>query len=468
MPRHPGPGTKGIVTGIYYLGTFLSYILVSHPLSDWLGRRYAALAGTLVLCLGALLQATSHGSAALATMIAGRFVCGAGVAVVSTSVPLYQAEISPAAKRGHFVTMNHVGFIAGLATGLWVGYLMTFWTSDTGHYYGWRVSILLEVVPALTFGVGLPWIPETPRWLVEHGHLDRAKSTLRWLRAGTRPDTEVDDEFAGIVKDVDAHYAAGTSWLSLFREPALFSRLWRATALQFMATLCGATAMKYYLPTLLKALGLETRVALMAGAVEMTLKIGFTVLEMFLIDRFGRRSCLIAGCAVMAVAMLINGALPIAFPNNASKVADVICIVFIFIYALGYSLGFGPASWVYNTEIFPTAVRARGLNFAASGGSVGSIIMSHVWPVGREALGSGVYFIFMTINIVCIPILYIYYPETKGVALEDMDALFGKPVLGQHSESDRDGPGVTEHLLEEPETPDTPGDEPYRDASARV
>jgi MFS family permease len=73
-----------------------------------------------------------------------------------------------------------------------------------------------------------------------------------------------------------------------------------------MATLCGATAMKYYLPTLLKALGLETRVALMAGAVEMTLKIGFTVLEMFLIDRFGRRSCLIAGCAVMAVAMLVS------------------------------------------------------------------------------------------------------------------------------------------------------------------
>lgn len=73
----------------------------------------------------------------------------------------FPREISPAAKRGHFVTMNHVGFIAGLATGLWVGYLMTFWTSDTGHYYAWRVSILIEVIPALTFGVGLPWIPET-------------------------------------------------------------------------------------------------------------------------------------------------------------------------------------------------------------------------------------------------------------------------------------------------------------------
>ncbi|TDZ53219.1 Proton myo-inositol cotransporter [Colletotrichum trifolii] len=52
-------------------------------------------------------------------MLSGRLISGIGVAIVSTSVPLYQAEISPARKRGHFVTMNHVGFIAGIATGLW-------------------------------------------------------------------------------------------------------------------------------------------------------------------------------------------------------------------------------------------------------------------------------------------------------------------------------------------------------------
>ncbi|PNH45437.1 hypothetical protein VD0004_g2462 [Verticillium dahliae] len=466
MLNHPRAGTKGIITGIYYLGTFISYIFVSHPLSDWLGRRYAALSGVGVLMLGTALQATSNGVSALVTMILGRMVSGVGVAIVSTSVPLYQTEVSPAKQRGHFVTMNHVGFIAGLATGLWVGYFMTYWTSASGHYYGWRLSICLELVPALTFAAGLPWIPESPRWLVENGHLERAKATLRWLREGMAPDAEVDAEFAAITRNVDAYYPTHTSWLALFREPALFARLWRAAALQFMATLCGATAMKYYLPTLLKALGLETRVALMAGAAEMTIKIGFTVLEMFLIDRFGRRMCLVAGCIVMAVAMLINGALPIAYPDNSSKVADVICIIFIFVYALGYSLGFGPASWVYNTEIFPTSVRARGLNFAASGGSVGSIIVSHVWPVGRTALGSKVYFIFMVVNVLCIPIILIFYPETKGIALEDMDALFGKVETAQGVDGGHQGPEDTERLL----APQSPGDagEPYHDASTRV
>ena len=57
--------------------------------------------------------------------------------------------------------MNHIGFVAGVAAGLWVGYAMTFWTSEQGEYYGWRVSLILQIVPALAFAVGLPFLPET-------------------------------------------------------------------------------------------------------------------------------------------------------------------------------------------------------------------------------------------------------------------------------------------------------------------
>lgn len=94
--------------------------------------------------------------------------------------------------------------------------------------------------------------------------------------------------------------------LHLIRSPPLRARLWRAFLLQFMAQMCGATAMKYYLPTLLKALGVGSRLALMAGAAEMTLKIGMTVVEMWVIDRFGRRACLVGGSLVMGVAMLVS------------------------------------------------------------------------------------------------------------------------------------------------------------------
>lgn len=96
---HPGwtalqgkltPQRKGVITGIYYLGTWFSYVFISRPLSDSYGRRRAAMSGTAILCAGALLQAGCSGPTPFTMMVVGRAICGIGVAIVSTSVPLYQ------------------------------------------------------------------------------------------------------------------------------------------------------------------------------------------------------------------------------------------------------------------------------------------------------------------------------------------------------------------------------------------
>lgn len=86
----PTPSQKGSVTGLYYFGTLVSYLFVSHPLADKLGRRYAALIGTGILSLGALIMASAVGDSSVSIMVFGRIVCGFGVGIVSTGVPLYQ------------------------------------------------------------------------------------------------------------------------------------------------------------------------------------------------------------------------------------------------------------------------------------------------------------------------------------------------------------------------------------------
>ncbi|KAI0450814.1 general substrate transporter [Xylaria acuta] len=422
---YPTASQKGVITAIYYLGTWASYIFISHPASDRLGRRYAALVGIAIVAVGTAFESGASGPGAYSMMIAGRIISGIGIGMVSTSVPLYQSEVAPAGKRGKYVVLNHVGFVAGLATGFWVGYGITFWSNTPyGEYISWRFSLAINLIPSFIFGVGLPFLPETPRWLIEHGRHEKALVSLHWLREESFTNEQIHLELSRICDDVEEYRGSGASWLSLFRDPNLFSRLWRASLLQFMAQMCGAAAMKYYLPTLLEKLGLSTRIALMAGGIESTLKIGMTVLEMLLIDRLGRRTTLVSGTLAMGFALLINGVLGQVYPENTNRTADIVCIVFIFIYALGYSMGFGPAAWVYGSEIFPTAVRARGLNFSASGSSVGSIVAAQVWPVGIESIGSNIYFFFMAINFACIPIILLFYPETKGVPLEEMDLLF--------------------------------------------
>ncbi|KAK9777982.1 putative General substrate transporter [Seiridium cardinale] len=431
----PTAAQKGLITAIYYLGTWLSYIFLSHPAADYFGRRYAGLTGAATVAVGTAFEAGATAPGAYAMMIIGRIISGIGVAIISTSVPLYQSEVAPAAQRGKYVVLNHIGFVAGLAAGFWVGYGVTFWeTTPHSIHVSWRFSIAVVLVPCFIFAVGLPFLPETPRWLIEHGHYHRAQRSLNWLREGSYTDDEIAAELNKICDSVEEHKALGRTWLSLFKERELFNRLWRASLLQFMSQMCGATAMKYYLPTLLGKLGVSTRITLLIGGIESTVKIGMTIIEMLIIDRVGRRATLVAGSAAMSAGMLINGALGEAYPDNQNRAADVACIVFIFIYALGYSMGFGPAAWVYGSEIFPTSVRARGLNFSASGGAIGSIVVAQVWPVGIDQIGSRIYFFFFAVNVVCIPIIFLFYPETKGRALEDMDALFSKAVVGQQDE----------------------------------
>jgi MFS family permease len=86
----PTASQTGLITAIYYLGTWTSYVFLSAPISDRLGRRYSALTGTVVTCVGAAIQAGAKGNGAFALMIIGRIICGFGNAIISTSVPLYQ------------------------------------------------------------------------------------------------------------------------------------------------------------------------------------------------------------------------------------------------------------------------------------------------------------------------------------------------------------------------------------------
>ncbi|ORX93925.1 general substrate transporter [Clohesyomyces aquaticus] len=446
----PTKATTGLITSIYYLGTWCSYLFISHPLADRFGRRVAAASGVLITAVGAAIQTGASGPAPLGMMIAGRIICGVGIAIVSTSVPLYQSEVSPARTRGRYVVINHIGLVAGLATAFWVGYGFSHWEAERGNYYGWRFSMALQFIPESIFLVGVWFCPETPRWLVEQGRIEEAQKNLAYFRALNPSHELVVGELSMIQKDVEQRrLATSQSWTVLFTNRPLFRRFWRAAVLQFMAQMCGNTSMKYYLPTIFMSLGIERKITLMIGGIESTLKIGCTIIDSYLVDRFGRRITLIGACIVMSLALLINGALPLAYPNNVNHAADYVCIIFIFLYTFGYSIGFGPAAWVYGSEIFPTNFRAKGLNIAASGSSIGSIIASQTWPVGMDKIGSRTHFIFMSFNIASAVILYLYYPETSGRSLEDMESLFNPNFRSRTDLEEND-----EHYHEEDDNPE--------------
>lgn len=134
---------------------------------------------------------------------------------------------------------------------------------------------------------------------------DEAAKSLRYFRVDSFDEEQIQEEFGQIRDSVSTQLPLRTRWIQLFTKPDLFRRLWRAALLQFMAQMCGATAMKYYLPTLFRKLGLGSDLALMVSGIESTLKIGCTLIEMVIVDKVGRRNTMVTGATVMGIAMLV-------------------------------------------------------------------------------------------------------------------------------------------------------------------
>ncbi|KAL3962781.1 hypothetical protein ACCO45_004304 [Purpureocillium lilacinum] len=428
--HHPSSSETGLITAIFAVGGWLSYAALAGPVNDRLGRRWAGVAGVAVLSLGAALQA---GAVHLAMMIVGRFIAGVGTSVVSTAVPLYLSEISPARHRGAILALNQTGIAFGIAIAFWTGYGYSFWNTKRGVELEWRLSIVMQFIPALVFCVGAPFLHESPRWLLEHDLEEAAVKSLSALRGRDNVE-EVQSELEEIRSSILWNRENSITNAKVFvTNKALWARLWRAWALQFLQQMSGAGGIRYYLPTNFRAAGASESISLLASGIDGTFTAFCVILAFFLVDRIGRRHSLGIGAIIMAFSLMINGALQTIYPDGSNTAASYTCIFFIFFFSLGYSIGFGPTAWTYAAEIFPVHVRAKGLGIAASGGSLGSIIVTQVWPVAVANIGPKTFFVFMAFNLFSIVLVYTMYPETKGLTLEEIDSHFGNSNL--HAES---------------------------------
>lgn len=108
--NNPSSDTQGLITAIFSVGQFIGFTFLSGRTINRFGRRYAGILGVCVVMVGAALQT---GAVHLAMMIIGRVAAGLGTGIVSTAVPLYLSEISPAAHRGLYVAVNQVGIVFG-------------------------------------------------------------------------------------------------------------------------------------------------------------------------------------------------------------------------------------------------------------------------------------------------------------------------------------------------------------------
>ncbi|MCY0386674.1 sugar porter family MFS transporter [Robbsia sp. Bb-Pol-6] len=400
----------GIVTSIALAGA-AGGAGVAGRLADHFGRRPTLLWTAAVFLAGAVVSACAVD---LPMLLVGRVLVGIGIGGASMLTPLYLAEIAPAKTRGALVSCNQLAVTLGILLSYLVGYAL----AASGS---WRWMLGLSAVPGALLALGMYLLPETPRWLAGHGHTDLARASLRKLRGA---DVDIDAEVAELRADLKSdrqtaqHEAPSKKERLAQRLPLIVG-----VGLAIFQQVTGINTVIYFAPMIFQAAGLSSAsAAILATAGIGVVNVLMTVVAIRLVDRVGRRVLLLWGVGGMGVSLSL---LACVFLFGKGPILSWLTAASLTAYIGFFAIGLGPVFWLLLSEIFPLAIRARGMSAATIANWLANLAVALSFLNLTALLGRpGVFFIFAALSFAALLFAYRLIPETMGLSLEAVDALW--------------------------------------------
>ena len=318
--------------------------------------------GCVVFIIGVILQTASS---SYGLLVAGRLIAGFGIGFVSAIIILYMSEIAPKKVRGAIVS----GYQFCITIGLLLASCVDYGTQNYTNSGSYRIPMALQMLWALILATGLFFLPESPRYFVKRGKIDRAAQVLGRLRGQPRDSEYIQTELAEIVANHEYELQVipqgnyFSSWLNCFKgglwhQKSNLRRTILGTSLQMMQQWTGINFIFYFGTTFFEQLGTISNPFLI-GLITTLVNVCSTPISFYTIERFGRRTLLIWGALGMLICEFI---VAIAGTVDGSNPATVKAeISFICIYIFFFASTWGPGAWVVIGEIYPLPIRSRGV-----------------------------------------------------------------------------------------------------------
>jgi len=328
-----------------------------------------------------------------------RFISGLSIGASSVVAPVYISEIAPAKYRGRLV----ISFQLNVVSGILIAYLSNYLLQGVGGANDWRWMLGIVAAPSLLFSLFMLVVPETPRWLLLHKN-DEAHA--REVLSITEDDV---DKTINEIK-------AGASEI---KEPLFNKKFYKPLLLAFLLAtfnqLSGINAIIYFAPRVFEMAGIGKDAAFLSTAGIGVVNLAFTIIGWSLIDRFGRRTLMFIGSIGYIVSL---GLIAVSFNNGATQFITY----YVFLFIAAHAIGQGAVIWVFISEIFPNSVRAAGTSFGCLTHWAWAAVVAQTFPFFATNVGGSYIFGFFCLMMV-LQLLFVWkmMPETKGVALEDMD-----------------------------------------------
>ncbi|TVY32028.1 Sugar transporter [Lachnellula occidentalis] len=423
------PIYQGFVTAIYEIGCLLGAIFIL-TFGDRTGRRRAMMLGGIIMILGVLIQVSAvKGSHATVQFIIGRTITGVGNGINTSTIPTYQAECSRSANRGLLICIEG-GIIA-------FGTVIAYWI-DYGASYGpdnltWRFPIAFQCFFGFILVGGTWFLPESPRWLATRDRHEDAIDVIAALNGLESNDDEVKLQHTLIVESITASghvngQAVPFSALFTSGKTQHFRRMMLGASSQFFQQLGGCNAVIYYFPILFQSsIGVSKNLALLLGGVNMIVYAIFATTSWFIIERAGRRKLFLWGTVGQCLSMVLVFAclIPDSGVGPSAKGAGV----GLFTYIAFFGATWLPLPWLYPAEINPLRTRSRANAVSTCSNWLFNFTIVMATPVMIANIKWGTYAFFAAVNATFIPVIYLFYPETRRRSLEEIDLIFAKGYL---------------------------------------
>lgn len=419
------PLQEGLVTSFLLFGAAIGSV-GGGWLSDRQGRRKNILWVAVIFIFGALGTAVAWD---MSSMIIARFILGLAVGCASVTVPIYISELARPAQRERLVTVNELMIVTGQFLAYSVNASIVNFYPDMSH--NWRLMLAIPALPGALLWIGMLVMPESPRFFVRKGQIDKAVAVLKTIRGPEEVEQEIRD-----IQQVSQIGINHGRFVDELKRKWVLQLILIGLMIVLATRVTGVNTIMYYAPTVLKATGLGDAAAVTGAVANGVVSILATLLGMLLIGRHSRRKMFFTGQIGVTLSLVLIGLSFKLFFHmetvdgvsglHANFTGASYIILALMLVFLTFMQGWiAPVFWLMLAEIYPLRMRGLGMGFAVFGLWIFDFIIQSIFPILLNSYGGGMTFgFFAATNVIMLILLVKFLPETRGLTLEQIEQKF--------------------------------------------
>jgi sugar porter (SP) family MFS transporter len=405
-------------TAALWVGGILSGF-VSGQFCDWAGRKKTMFWSSIMCLIGAVIQGCAQN---VGMFVAARIIIGFGLGFAAVGCSTYLAEA---------VSVQSRAFILGFFwDAWWAGSLIaagiTFCTKSLLTAWAWRAPSILQGLPSLLCIAILPFLPESPRWLIYQDRADEALEVLAVTHGnGDASNQVVVVEYTENTETLRFEKVTGSvSPLEVLRTSGNRKRIILCLSVGIFSMTMGNNVVTYYLGTMLNVAGVtDFDTQLIVNIVLSGWAFVSSLVGTAFMNSLGRRALALISTALGTIFLFLVGGFSALYGDGTNISGSYATIAMIFLFLGAYSVGWTPLSMLYPAEVLNYSTRATGMAmFTFLSNGIG-LMITFAFPYSFEAIGWKTYMINAAFNVLAFIFVWLLWVETKGKSLEEMDEM---------------------------------------------